>query len=171
MSSDAEHPSRRQLDEAIADVAIRLQRDPELIAKAEELKSKLLASAEVAELVGSIWAEALSEIRSISSNPQSPLRQRAVAAAVALGTRLRDDQVMRDEARRMLRLGVEHALVAFGEDLAGLVTGTIERWDGAQASERLELLLGPDLQYIRINGTVIGALAGLALHAVSLLIR
>ncbi|MGC8512587.1 MAG: DUF445 domain-containing protein [Acidimicrobiales bacterium] len=171
MSSDAEHPSRRQLDEAIADVAIRLQRDPELIAKAEELKSKLLASEEAAELVGSIWFEALSEIRSISSDPQSPLRRRVVAAAVALGTRLRDEQVMRDEARRRLRLGVEHALVAFGEDLAGLVTGTIERWDGAQASERLELLLGPDLQYIRINGTVIGALAGLALHAVSLLIR
>ena len=171
MSSDQEHPSRRQLDEAIADWAARLQRDPELITKAEELKSKFLASADMAELVGSTWAEALSELRSISSDQRSPLRRRAVTALVTAGRRLRDEELLRDEARRRLRVGVEYALVTFGEDLAGLVTGTIERWDGAQASERLELLLGPDLQYIRINGTVIGALAGVALHAVSILIR
>lgn len=171
MSFDTEHPSRRQLSEAITDFALRLQTDPELITKAEELKAKLLASVEVRNLVSSAWAEALSEIRSISSDPQSALRLRAATALAAFGARLCDEQILQDEAHRTLRVGIERVLANFGEDLAGLVTGTIDRWDGAEASKRLELLLGPDLQYIRINGTVIGALAGVALHALSLLIR
>jgi len=171
MSFDTEHPSRRQLSEAITDFALRLQTDPELITKAEELKAKLLASVEVRHLVSSAWAEALSEIRSISSDPQSALRLRAATALAAFGARLCDEQILQDEAHRTLRVGIERVLANLGEDLAGLVTGTIDRWDGAEASKRLELLLGPDLQYIRINGTVIGALAGVALHALSLLIR
>ncbi len=56
----------------------------------------------------------------------------------------------------------------FHDELAGLVTGTIQRWDAAQTSNQLELLLGRDLQYIRINGTVVGAAVGLALHAIVL---
>ena len=55
----------------------------------------------------------------------------------------------------------------FDEELAALVSGTIARWDAVETSRRLELLLGPDLQYIRINGTIVGAIAGLALHAIS----
>jgi uncharacterized membrane-anchored protein YjiN (DUF445 family) len=56
----------------------------------------------------------------------------------------------------------------FHGEIAGLVSGTIARWDGDETSRRLELLLGPDLQYIRINGTVVGGLAGLGLHALAL---
>jgi uncharacterized membrane-anchored protein YjiN (DUF445 family) len=55
----------------------------------------------------------------------------------------------------------------FDTELASLVSGTIDRWDAVETSRRLELLLGPDLQYIRINGTIVGALAGLGLHAIS----
>ncbi len=56
------------------------------------------------------------------------------------------------------------------KELAALVSGTIARWDAVETSRRLELLLGPDLQYIRINGTVVGALAGLVLHAVTVVV-
>ncbi len=68
----------------------------------------------------------------------------------------------------MVESGVRALADQFHDELAGLVTGTIERWDAAETSSQLELLLGRDLQYIRINGTVVGAAVGLALHAISL---
>ena len=61
-------------------------------------------------------------------------------------------------------------LSRFDDELVSLVSGTIGRWDAVETSHRLELLLGPDLQYIRINGTVVGALAGVALHAITVLV-
>ena len=61
-----------------------------------------------------------------------------------------------------MRYVAEH----FSDEISTLVSSTIERWDGAETSRRLELLLGPDLQFIRINGTVVGGLAGLVIHAI-----
>jgi uncharacterized membrane-anchored protein YjiN (DUF445 family) len=66
--------------------------------------------------------------------------------------------------------GVTYVVERFQGEIVSLVSGTIERWDAEETSDRLELLLGPDLQFIRINGTVVGALAGLALHAVAQLL-
>jgi uncharacterized membrane-anchored protein YjiN (DUF445 family) len=68
----------------------------------------------------------------------------------------------------MLESGGRALADRFHDELAGLVTGTIERWDAEQTSSQLELLLGRDLQFIRINGTVVGAGVGLALHAIAL---
>jgi len=87
---------------------------------------------------------------------------------VAAGRRLGSDQVLQDGLERMVESGARAVANQFHDELAGLVTGTIERWDATETSSQLELLLGHDLQYIRINGTVVGAGIGLALHAVVL---
>jgi uncharacterized membrane-anchored protein YjiN (DUF445 family) len=71
---------------------------------------------------------------------------------------------------RMIESGTRAIADQFHDELAGLVTGTIERWDASETSNQLELLLGRDLQYIRINGTVVGAAVGLALHALALIL-
>jgi uncharacterized membrane-anchored protein YjiN (DUF445 family) len=89
-------------------------------------------------------------------------------ALVAVGERLGADRVLADGLERMVKSGARALADQFHDELAGLVTGTIERWDAAETSNQLELLLGPDLQYIRINGTVVGAGVGLALHAIAL---
>jgi uncharacterized membrane-anchored protein YjiN (DUF445 family) len=86
---------------------------------------------------------------------------------VQTGVRLRDDPALAASAQRGLDALVRTVLDRFDKELAALVSGTIARWDAVETSRRLELLLGPDLQYIRINGTIVGALAGLALHAIS----
>ncbi len=86
------------------------------------------------------------------------------------GVRLRDDPQLAASAQRGLDAAVRMTLEHFDQELVTLVSGTIRRWDAVETSRRLELLLGPDLQYIRINGTVVGGLAGLALHAVSVLV-
>ena len=67
----------------------------------------------------------------------------------------------------MIEAGARALADQFHDDLAGLVTGTIQRWDAEETSSQLELLLGRDLQFIRINGTVVGAGVGLALHAIA----
>jgi uncharacterized membrane-anchored protein YjiN (DUF445 family) len=87
---------------------------------------------------------------------------------MATGRRLESDQRLADGLERMIESGARAVAEQYHDELAGLVTGTIERWDAAQTSSQLELLLGRDLQFIRINGTVVGALVGLALHAISL---
>ena len=87
----------------------------------------------------------------------------AVGAAASRGTATR-----RNLIERVVESGARTLADQFHDELAGLVTGTIERWDAAETSTQLELLLGRDLQYIRINGTVVGAGVGLILHAIVL---
>jgi len=89
---------------------------------------------------------------------------------VATGRRLQDDPAVRATVESALEDAVRYGAEHFHGEIAELITGTIERWDAEETSRRLELLLGPDLQYIRINGTVVGAAAGLALHGIAQLI-
>jgi uncharacterized membrane-anchored protein YjiN (DUF445 family) len=85
---------------------------------------------------------------------------------MAAGRRLASDERLHEGLERMVESGARAVADHFHDDLAGLVTGTIERWDAAETSSQLELLLGRDLQFIRINGTVVGASVGLVLHAI-----
>jgi uncharacterized membrane-anchored protein YjiN (DUF445 family) len=84
------------------------------------------------------------------------------------GRRLGSDRDLQDSIQRIAESGARALADQFHDELAGLVTGTIQRWDAAETSSQLELLLGHDLQFIRINGTVVGAGVGLALHAIVL---
>ncbi|HEV3294555.1 MAG TPA: DUF445 family protein, partial [Streptosporangiaceae bacterium] len=102
-----------------------------------------------------------------AADPDSELRRRLAGLLVAAGQRLGSDFRLQDGLERMVESAVRALAEQFGDELAGLVTGTIERWDATQTSTQLELLLGRDLQYIRINGTVVGAGVGLALHAIT----
>ena len=96
------------------------------------------------------------------------MRRRLADLLAAAGRRLGSDGRLSDGLERMVESGARALAYHFHDDLAELVTGTIERWDAAETSSQLELLLGRDLQYIRINGTVVGAGVGLILHAVIL---
>ena len=96
------------------------------------------------------------------------MRRGLASALAAAGQRLGSDQRLQDSLLRIVESGARALADQFHDELAGLVTGTIQRWDAAQTSSQLELLLGRDLQYIRINGTVVGAGVGLALHAIAM---
>ena len=85
----------------------------------------------------------------------------------ALGQRLRDDPALAGRTESAIEAGVRYVAEQFDEDIAAMVSNTISRWDGRETSDRLELLLGPDLQFIRINGTVVGGLAGLVIYSVA----
>lgn len=170
MAADRDHPLRRQLDESLVSLARDLQSSPELRKRGEELKAELAGRQEVRAFVTALWTDAKNQLREQAADPRSDLRRRLAAFVASTGLRLGDDPQLAAAASRALDTAARSLLERFDTELVGLVSGTVAKWDAGETSRRLELLLGPDLQYIRINGTVVGALAGVALHAVSQLL-
>ena len=128
----------------------------------------MLGSAGLRDWSSSLWQKAKDTLRAQAADPESELRRRLADVLVATGGRLGSDPRLQEGFERLVESGARALAVQFHDELADLVTGTIERWDAAETSSQLELLLGHDLQYIRINGTVVGAGVGLALHAIVL---
>jgi uncharacterized membrane-anchored protein YjiN (DUF445 family) len=168
MAADPGDETRRQFEEWIAGLPDRLETSPELRERGERLKRDVLASAGLRDWSSSLWQTAKETLRIQAADPDSELRRRLADALVAAGRRLASDSRLADGLERMVESGARALASQFHDELADLVTGTIERWDAAETSSQLELLLGRDLQYIRINGTVVGAGVGLALHAIVL---
>jgi uncharacterized membrane-anchored protein YjiN (DUF445 family) len=168
MAADPEDPTRRQFDEWLTGLPDRLETDPALRARGEDLKRDLLNSPVVRDWSSSLWQHAKDALRTQAADPDSELQHRLAEALVALGRRMESDQSLQDGLERMVESGARALADRFHDELAGLVSGTIERWDAEQTSTQLELLLGRDLQFIRINGTVVGAGVGIALHAIAL---
>jgi len=168
MAADPGDETRRQFEEWISELPGRLETSPELRERGERLKRDILGSAELRDWSSSLWRKAKDALRAQAADPDSELRRQLAAALVAAGQRLGSDRRLQEGLERMVESGARALADQFHDELADLVTGTIERWDAAETSSQLELLLGPDLQYIRINGTVVGAGVGLALHAIAM---
>lgn len=103
-------------------------------------------------------------------DPSSTLRARVADSVVRIGESLRDDAELRDKVDNWIVRGAQHLVSQYGVEITSIITETIERWDAEDASRRIELHVGRDLQFIRINGTVVGALAGLIIYAVAQII-
>ena len=168
VAADPDDETRRQLEAWIAGLPERLETSPELRERGERLKHDVLGSAGLRDWSSSLWQKAKETLRTQAADPESELRRRLAEALAATGRRLGSDRRLAGGLERMVESGVRALADQFHDEFAGLVTGTIERWDAAETSSQLELLLGRDLQFIRINGTVVGAGVGLALHAIVL---
>jgi uncharacterized membrane-anchored protein YjiN (DUF445 family) len=166
MAADPGDATRRQFDAWIAGLPDRLETSPELRERGEQLKRDLLGSTLLRDWSSTIWQKIKEAVRAQAADPASELRRRLAGVLMAAGRRLGSDERLHEGLERMVESGARAVADHFHDDLAGLVTGTIERWDAAETSSQLELLLGRDLQFIRINGTVVGASVGLVLHAI-----
>jgi uncharacterized membrane-anchored protein YjiN (DUF445 family) len=166
MLDDRDHQFRQRFESRLAELARDLQTSPELRARGEQLKADLLAQPEIGDWVGSLWTDVKSQLREQATLPDGDLRQRLAEVARAVGHRM-EEPVIAERVDDALSTAVTYVVERFEGEIVTLVSGTIERWDSAETADRLELLLGPDLQFIRINGTVVGAMAGLGLHAVA----
>jgi uncharacterized membrane-anchored protein YjiN (DUF445 family) len=168
MAADPNDATRHQFEEWIRGLPERLETSPELRERGERLKRDVLGSAGLRDWSSSLWQKTKETLRAQAADPDSELHRRLADTLAAVGRRLGSDPRLADGLERMVESGARALASQFHDELAGLVTGTIERWDAAETSSQLELLLGRDLQYIRINGTVVGAGVGLALHAIVL---
>jgi uncharacterized membrane-anchored protein YjiN (DUF445 family) len=166
INADPDHELRVRLDDWINQLAERLEHSPEYRARGEQLKGELLDHPELRDWLGSLWIDAKAALRSQAADPESELRQRLADAVGAAGSRLRSDPALAAKVDDVIEWGVRYVGEHFHAEIAGLVSGTLARWDAEETSRKLELLLGPDLQFIRINGTVVGGLVGLGIHFV-----
>jgi uncharacterized membrane-anchored protein YjiN (DUF445 family) len=171
MLEDKGHNLRAAFEARLVVLAHDLEHDPSYLERGERLKHDVLDQPETREWMAAVWTDAKDTLRAQAADPGSELRRRLAGAIVTVGTRLHDDPALRDKAEHSLETAALYAVDRFQGEIGGLVESTIARWDADETATRLELLLGPDLQFIRINGTVVGAAAGLTLHAIAQLLH
>lgn len=161
------HEVRKQFDTWVTSLIDRLEHSQEMRDRVDELKREVLEHPQLREWSGSLWSEVKEVLREQAAEPDSALRARIADGVQALGRRLCEDEALRAKAEEMITDGVTYLAEHFHDELAELISGTVERWDASETAQKLELLLGRDLQWIRINGTVVGGLAGLIIHAIA----
>jgi uncharacterized membrane-anchored protein YjiN (DUF445 family) len=164
---DPDHELRRDFDERVRRFARDLQTSPALRERGEALKQELLAQPQLREWTGTIWRDIKATLRAQADDPASPLQRRLTDTLIALAQRLQDDPALTTRIDEAVERAAQYVSEQFHDEIAAMVSTAIVRWDGREAATRLELLLGPDLQFIRINGTLVGGLAGLLIHAAS----
>ncbi len=164
---DSHHELRGSFDSQLARLAERLRTDPDQMAKVERAKIELLDHPQVREWLATLWFRGKALVVDGAADPDSDLRRGVERLVVRSGELLRDDPDVARRVEQALQRVAEHVVTHYGADLTAVISGTVERWDTAETSRRLELQVGRDLQFIRINGTVVGALAGLVIYALT----
>jgi uncharacterized membrane-anchored protein YjiN (DUF445 family) len=170
VATTPDHELRGYLDDRLAELVVRLRSDPELLARGEAWKEELLDHPAVRAWTGSLWGELKQTVREQSTDPASTLRRRLESAVAHGGQHLLDDPSLQDKIDRWIEGVVRYVISQEGHQVGELIASTVARWDPDEASERIEVQVGRDLQFIRINGTVVGGLAGLVIHTVGHLI-
>jgi uncharacterized membrane-anchored protein YjiN (DUF445 family) len=160
-----DHELRRSATRFLFEFADDLQHDPDTIARAETIKEQLMARDEIANAAATAWKTLKRLVLEGVDDPSSALRTRIADTVVRVGESLRDDADLRDKVDNWIVRAAQHLVSQYGVEITAIITETIERWDAEEASRRIELHVGRDLQFIRINGTVVGSLAGLVIYA------
>jgi len=167
VSSSPNHEVRTSINERVVALAAKLRNDPALIAKCEAMKLELLHHPDVQAWLQSLWGELKASMLAASKDPESELRRRLVDGFTNAGVRLTTDREIQAKIDDWVERLVSYVVENYKHEVAGLISSTVERWDSADTSKRIELQVGRDLQFIRINGTVVGGLAGIVIHTVS----
>lgn len=165
-----EHPARKAIDDLLGRLADDLQHDEATMARAEALKVRVLTHPQVEPTITSLWAAIRRGLTEAVDDPDGMLRHRGVTALETFGRRLHDDAGLRSRLDGYAADAVGYVASSFGPEIATVISDTVNRWDGKEAADKIELHVGRDLQFIRINGTIVGGLAGLAIYAVSTLL-
>ncbi|SNR40511.1 Uncharacterized membrane-anchored protein YjiN, DUF445 family [Haloechinothrix alba] len=167
---DVNHPMRMAVDTFLTEFARDLRDDPETMARAEEIKRRVVEHPEVGKLIGSAWSTAKEMLLNAAEDPSSELRSRVRDGIRGFGIRMSSDEALRDKVDGWVEGAASYLVTNYSTQITSLITDTVERWDAADTSRRIELQVGRDLQFIRINGTLVGALVGIVIHAVSQLL-
>ena len=161
---DKQHPVRGALIDFVADFARDLQHDPATMDKLEVFKREVMNREEVRRAAASVWASGKRMIVEATEDSSSTLRLKVDELLRRLAEQLEADGRFRDRVEGYMTRTAAYVAENYAGEVTSIISETVERWDAEEASDKIELLAGKDLQFIRINGTVVGALAGLAIH-------
>ena len=171
VSADPEHKLRQAFDRTVSEFILRLQSDAELRAQVEAIKLEAVHNDQIAAYVQSLAGDLKEWLSQDLQQPDSRVRKKTAAAITGMAGALAADQGLKDSLNEHL----EKLMMTYGEPLrsaiAKHITETMQAWETEEFVDEIELSIGSDLQFIRMNGTLVGGLIGLVLHAVGLLLR
>ncbi|KOV54353.1 membrane protein [Streptomyces sp. AS58] len=161
------HPARGALDRFLTDFATDLQSDTDTRARVERLKGEVLGRGEVQDLIASAWTAVRSMIVAAAEDERSELRLRVRASLLSLGARMATEPKIQGKVDSWVEGAAVHVVTTYRKEITSLITDTVASWDPEHTTKKIEANIGRDLQFIRINGTVVGSLAGLLIYTVS----
>lgn len=165
--ADPQHSARGALDDYLARLAGNLQHDPATIGRFEDAKLAVFDSPRVRELAAEAWNTAKTGLLRSLADSGSGLRRRAAQALAEIGDRLTTDAALQRRVDTWVTDAAVFLVDRYRHDIASIITDTVERWDPEETTEKIELMVGRDLQYIRLNGTIVGSLAGLVIFTIA----
>ena len=167
---DPEHHARQALDSLLRQLAQDLLTDQATQERAEKLKLRVLEQPQMVITGMSLWSAFRTALLEALEDKDGPLRDKATTELVAFGEKVGQDPVLREKLETWVADFAVWGIGRYGDELTAVITQTIERWDGQEAARKIELHVGRDLQFIRINGTIVGGLVGVLIHAVTLML-
>ena len=171
VDEDPAHPLRARFDTFVAQFIVKLKSDPAFRLKGEEIRDQILKQPELAAYLSSLWLQLRNWLELDLNAPQSSIRARIVAATLGLGEKLRDDKETRSWINEQILAAAVPLCEENRERIGKFISDQVRSWDERYMTQQLELNIGKDLQFIRINGTRIGGLVGLVLYGCTALIR
>jgi uncharacterized membrane-anchored protein YjiN (DUF445 family) len=169
MSTDPAHPVRLKIEEALAQLANDLQTKPETRERVEAIKEQLLDNRSVGLWLDTLWQKGREAIIRAARNPDAVMAGKLGEVLKSMGGTLEKDARIRAAINQFARRAVVGMAASYGGSIVKLVSETVRGWDAQTVTDRLEAAVGRDLQYIRINGTLVGGMVGLVLHVLDTL--
>jgi uncharacterized membrane-anchored protein YjiN (DUF445 family) len=166
MGTDPDHPVRIKVEAALVQLANDLQTNADTRARVEAMKDELLANRSVGLWIDAMWQKGRSAIISAARNPDAAMAGKMGEVLKAMGQSLESDPRMRRSINQFARRAVAGMAASYGGSIVKLVSETVRGWDARTVTDRLESAVGRDLQYIRINGTLVGGSVGVLLHLI-----
>ncbi len=170
MALDPNHPLRSKAEEGLERLAHNLQHDPETRAKVEAWKDEMIANEAVTRWIGGVWENSRAGLLRGARDPDAALAGKFGEAVRQLGQTLQKEPRLKSAINQFARRATGGLVASYGNDIVKLVSETVRSWDAHTVSDRLEGAVGRDLQYIRINGTLVGGLVGLTIHSFEVLL-
>jgi uncharacterized membrane-anchored protein YjiN (DUF445 family) len=168
MAADPDHPLRAKGNEGLERLVKDLKSDKELQAKVNGWKAELLANPAMNKWIESLWDQGRKALLKAAREPDAALAGSFGEALTKLGATLQEDAALKRQINRFARRAIVGTTENYGDNIVSLVSDTIGGWDASTITDRVENAVGSDLQFIRINGTLVGGLAGLVIHAIGL---
>jgi uncharacterized membrane-anchored protein YjiN (DUF445 family) len=166
VADDPDHELRAHFDKRMKQLARDLESSPEMGERVEALKEDILAHPVVRTWSATMWSDLKRSLLAWADDPGSELRRRIETGVQTFGTRLREDDALQRRVDEWIVSAAGSLVEQSRGEVGELIASTVARWDPAESSRRIELQVGRDLQFIRINGTVVGGLAGLLIYTV-----
>jgi len=171
LAAEPDHPMRKRFDHFVDDFVVRLKLDPEFQQRGEQIRAELLAHPALGDYLHGLWGELLAWLHDDLGRNDSTIRRRIASMAGALGARLQGDEAIRRWINEQIEAAAPLAIERYREDIRRYIEERVGEWNAQEMTVELERHIGRNLQFIRINGTLVGGLVGLLIHTATQLLR